>query len=188
MVSKKTKPNNGNGNHRTRKSGNGGDPHVTTHTLISPLPSLSTEQLLQRLGQLGLVNEEIASVFGVTIDKFQEVLFFNPQLHDILNDAKEHPNRKVEASLFKRALGYSIKEIHKVEGKPVKVVIKEIAPDVLAEIFWLKNRDPKRWRDTLEVRHTLRDRMSHAHDALRLGSSGPLSLPPGKDTDEDAEA
>ena len=26
-------------------------------------------------------------------------------------------------------------------------------PDVTAQIFWLKNRDPKRWRDAWQVEH-----------------------------------
>jgi hypothetical protein len=33
----------------------------------------------------------------------------------------------------------------------VKRVIKSQAPDVTAQIFWLKNRQPKEWRDKVEV-------------------------------------
>lgn len=149
------------------------DPYqfVSSHPSLS-IP-ISPEALLQRLGESGLTNEQIAPFFGLSVFQFQELISQNPDLQNILDQAKTIPNQQVESSLFKRALGYSVKEIHKVEGKPAKVIIKEIAPDVIADIFWLKNRDPKRWRDTLEVSHTLRDRFDRAHQALRLGYSGP---------------
>jgi hypothetical protein len=116
-----------------------------------------------------LTNDEIAHVFGLSVGQFQSILRDNPQLDDLLTDAKSHPNRRVEASLYRRAMGYQHREIHKVSGSPVKVIVKESPPDVLACIFWLKNRDPKRWRDTLEVTHTLRDRFDRAHQALQMG-------------------
>ena len=31
-----------------------------------------------------------------------------------------------------------------------KVVTKEVQPDVTAQIFWLKNRKPDKWRDRPE--------------------------------------
>ncbi len=142
---------------------------------ILSLPN-DAKSLLKLLGESGLTNEEIAPFFGLRVDQLQDVLFQNPDLADILNDAKQIPNKKVEAALFKRALGYQIKEIHKVEGRPSKVIVKEIAPDVIADIFWLKNREPKRWRDTIEVSHTLRDRLGRAHDALRLGQGSDKEL------------
>jgi len=39
----------------------------------------------------------------------------------------------------------------------------------------LKNRSPKRWRDVIEHRHTLKDRMERAHDALAERSRGMLT-------------
>lgn len=73
--------------------------------------------------------------------------------------------------MYKRALGYRVREVHKVEGKPIKVIEKELAPDVVADIFWLKNRDPKRWRDVIDMQFTLRDRLNRAHHALSEGRS-----------------
>lgn len=32
--------------------------------------------------------------------------------------------------------------------------VKEIAPDVTAQIFWLKNRRPDKWRDKQEIEHS----------------------------------
>lgn len=35
-----------------------------------------------------------------------------------------------------------------------KVVVKQVHPDVTAQIFWLKNRKPGQWRDKQEVEHS----------------------------------
>lgn len=32
--------------------------------------------------------------------------------------------------------------------------VKEIAPDTTAQIFWLKNRKPAKWRDKQEIEHS----------------------------------
>lgn len=59
----------------------------------------------------------------------------------------------VEDALFKRAIGYRYeeetkeREISASDKKVVKVTTKEVAPDVTAQIFFLTNRAPERWRD-----------------------------------------
>ena len=40
------------------------------------------------------------------------------------------------------------------ELKVTKVVVKQMHPDVTAQIFWLKNRKPGQWRDKQEVEHS----------------------------------
>ena len=64
---------------------------------------------------------------------------------------------EVENALLKRALGYSYYEITEepvldantgcIAFQIAKRVKKEIQPDTTAQIFWLKNRKPKIWRD-----------------------------------------
>ena len=40
--------------------------------------------------------------------------------------------------------------------KPVYAPYREhVPPDTTAAIFWLKNRDPARWRDAWQMEHTL---------------------------------
>ena len=40
--------------------------------------------------------------------------------------------------------------------KPVYAPYREhVPPDVTAAIFWLKNRDPARWRDAWQMEHVL---------------------------------
>lgn len=130
------------------------------------LPNMTPEAILEALAKAGLTNDEIAATFGMSPDQFDGLLNRRPNLYDILQEAKSEPNYKVEKALFKRALGYKIKEVTKENGRPTKVVLKEIAPDPVSCIFWLKNRDPKKWRDVVEMKFSLRDRMDRAHSAI----------------------
>lgn len=62
---------------------------------------------------------------------------------------------EVESALLKRALGYEYEETtteiyETLDGstrKHIKKVIRYIAPDVTAQIYWLNNRRPDRWRN-----------------------------------------
>jgi hypothetical protein len=136
---------------------------------------MDASKLILIMAKAGLTNEEMAVAIGMTPSKFSHMLQKHPDFRELLNEAREDPNHKVEQSLFKRALGYQVKEIVQKAGKPVQVTIKEFAPDPVSCIFWLKNRSPKRWRDFVEMKHTLADRMGRAHDAIAERSRGMLS-------------
>lgn len=136
---------------------------------------IDATKVVLTMAQAGMTNEEIAIAIGLTASKFGHMLQKHPDFRELLNEAREEPNHKVEQSLFKRALGYQVKEIVQKAGKPVQVTIKEFAPDPVSCIFWLKNRSPKRWRDVVEMKHTLADRMGRAHDAIAERSRGMLT-------------
>ena len=57
--------------------------------------------------------------------------------------------------IARRADGYSyntIKIFRDKNGKVIKVpYVEHVPPDVTAQIFWLKNRDPTHWRDAWQV-------------------------------------
>lgn len=68
------------------------------------------------------------------------------------------PEKQAEEALLRRALGFQQKEVYsedmvdKKTGEQLeilkrRVVSKEIAPDVRALLFWLKNRCPQRWSE-----------------------------------------
>ena len=70
----------------------------------------------------------------------------------------ETPLDDVEKALLRRALGFRQEEVHtedlcdKQTGEVLgsvrrRTVVKEVAPDVRALLFWLKNRRPARWRE-----------------------------------------
>ena len=73
-------------------------------------------------------------------------------------DIDSNPEKQAEDALLRRALGFKHKEIHsedmvdKKTGEQLeilkrRIVSKEIAPDVRALLFWLKNRCPQRWSE-----------------------------------------
>lgn len=120
---------------------------------------ISTEGLIKIEGWArdGYTDEEIAKVIGIHRDTLCQWKKKYPSIADTLKRGKDVVDRKVENSLLKRALGYSYEEITKEisidentgESKLVvtKVITKEVAPDVTAQIFWLKNRKPEVWKN-----------------------------------------
>ena len=66
----------------------------------------------------------------------------------------------VEQALLRRAVGFQIREevseeITDRDGNVLetlkhRVVAKEVPPDLRAIQFWLKNRQPERWREKVE--------------------------------------
>ena len=107
----------------------------------------------------GLTNDQIAHNIGVSGRSFAEWIARFPSLSSTLKKGKAPVDIEVENALLKRALGYDyeevITEIEEIgEGrqkKQVRKVKKHMPPDVTAQIFWLKNRRPGRWRDKIEA-------------------------------------
>lgn len=103
----------------------------------------------------GLTNEQIASNIGINPDTLYEWMKKFTEVKGAIKQGKEVVDRQVESALLKRALGYSYDEITYESGKEVKRVTKEVHPDTTAQIFWLKNRKPKEWRDKQQIDHTI---------------------------------
>mgnify|MGYP006311803415 CR=1 FL=1 len=74
---------------------------------------------------------------------------------EALKKGKQVVDAKVEKSLLKRALGYEFEEVkvtvNESGQKKVEKTKKQIKPDTTAQIFWLKNRLPDKWRDKHEI-------------------------------------
>lgn len=104
-----------------------------------------------KLARHGLTLDEIADFWNIHRATLYRWLRKYPEFSDALKKAKAEADRKVEESLYKRALGYKYEEKHYEKfGKEMvlkKTIEKQIAPDVTAQIFWLKNRRPENWRD-----------------------------------------
>lgn len=105
----------------------------------------------------GLTDEQLASNMGISRTTLNEWKKRFPNISDTLKKGKEVVDIQVENALLKRALGYQYKEITEEEKynpiteefniRVTKIVTKEVAPDTTAQIFWLKNRRPDKWRD-----------------------------------------
>lgn len=112
----------------------------------------------------GLIDEEIAKRLGIHISTLYEWKKRYTEFSDALKKGKEVIDYQVEDSLLKRALGFEYEE-KTFETVPdldtgghklvcTKVVTKIQPPDTTAQIFWLKNRQPKKWRDKQEIEHS----------------------------------
>ena len=105
----------------------------------------------------GLTDEQIAKNIGVNVRTLYAWQNDYPQISQALKRGKDVVDIQVENALLRRALGYSYNETTKeleldpLTGektlKTTKVVTKQVAPDTTAQIFWLKNRRPDKWRD-----------------------------------------
>jgi hypothetical protein len=134
--------------------------------------------------QLGATNLQLASLFSVKRDaiyvwrrkfaSFSSAVVAGKDIYD---------TTEVEKSLLKRAIGFEYDEVcnedivikGKGKGKSktflpatkIKVTRKMVVPDTAAIIFWLKNRQPERWKDISESRV----------DMKLKGSTGVLQIP-----------
>lgn len=107
--------------------------------------------LLEGWARDGLTDGQIAQNAGIGIRTLYEWKDKYPQISQALKKGKEVVDIQVENALLKRALGYDFQE-ERIEtstkdGTKVVQTIKHVPADVAAQIFWLKNRRPDRWRD-----------------------------------------
>jgi hypothetical protein len=121
-----------------------------------------TEDGLTRLtgwARDGLTNIQIAQNIGVGERTFSEWVARFPAISSALKKGKEPVDIQVENALLRRALGYdyeeTITEVEDLGGgrtkKHVRKVTKHVPADTTAQIFWLKNRKPKQWREKMEA-------------------------------------
>ena len=106
----------------------------------------------------GLTDEQIFKNLGISKNGFYVYRNKYNDFNDALKKGKEVADIEVENALFKRAIGYKykeiIKEVKEIDGKKstyIKEVTKEMAGDVGAQIFWLKNRKSSKWKDKQDI-------------------------------------
>lgn len=112
--------------------------------------------LLEAWARDGLTDEQIAHNCGINTATLYDWKKKYPEISESLKRGKEVVDIEVENALLKRAKGYEyleekveIEEDHrgKIKSRKVVQVMKQVAPDVGAAAFWLKNRRPDVWRD-----------------------------------------
>lgn len=105
--------------------------------------------LLEGWARDGLTDEQIAHNMGVSRKTLAEWKKKYSDIGDTLKKGKEVVDYEVENALLKKALGYKVKEQKFINGELFEIE-REIPPDTTAQIFWLKNRRPDKWRDKVE--------------------------------------
>ena len=115
----------------------------------------------------GLTKEQIAKNMGISRDTLNEWEKKYSDISDTLKKGRDIADIQVENALFERARGgihevkknFKLKETYydqmgrKCEKERLETAIDEvyIPGDTTAQIFWLKNRLPEKWRDKQSV-------------------------------------
>lgn len=136
---------------------------------------LTPEGLLKLEGwaREGLTDEQIAHNMGVSRSTLNKWKSEYSDISDTLKKGKEIVDLQVENALLKRALGYEYEEVlEKYEYGELterKVAKKQVVPDTTAQIFWLKNRRPDKWKDKqdVQVSGTLEAEQTKLDDLIR---------------------
>lgn len=127
-------------------------------------PWLTDDGLLRVEGWArdGLIDSQIAHNMGIAYSTFRDWCGKFPALSAALKKGKAPVDIEVENALLKRAKGYSytetIEEIktygkkdkdgnYKIKERHIRKVTKEVPGDVTAQIYWLNNRRPDRWKN-----------------------------------------
>lgn len=124
-----------------------------------------------KLCQLGATDKDLAEFFNVHESTINQWKLDYPQFSESLKKSKADLDAQVEKSLFSRAMGYKHNEdkIFNHNGKPLVIPTeKHYPPDTTACIFWLKNRQPDKWREKQEQSEgdSLTDALNNLADKL----------------------
>lgn len=115
-------------------------------------------QQAYKLCLLGAKDTELANFFEVsevTINAWKQK---HPTFLKSLREGKQVADAQVANRLYNRACGFKATDTkfatHEGLITDSQEYIKEYPPDTTAAIFWLKNRQPDKWRDRQEVQAT----------------------------------
>ena len=117
---------------------------------------------VEQCAKSGLDIKTTAEKLNISTSELKELMNELPRAGEAFAKGKKSsPAQLVEDALLKRALGFKQEEIYsedmvdrktgeQLETLKRRVVSKQIAPDVRALLFWLKNRCPQRWSEKQE--------------------------------------
>tara|TARA_R110000850_G_C9632617_1_gene432295 strand:- start:71 stop:490 length:420 start_codon:yes stop_codon:yes gene_type:complete len=102
---------------------------------------------------MGATDERLAEFFDVCVATINNWKREHPEFLASIKRGKHDADSEVVNSLFGRAKGYNyteIKDEKSEQGVKHTETLKHVHADTGAAIFWLKNRQPKQWRDKQE--------------------------------------
>lgn len=103
---------------------------------------------------LGATDKDLASFFDTTEQTINSWKANYPEFLESLKRGKEQADAVVASKLYHRAIGYEHEDTQfaTFQGQITdsQTYIKHYPPDTTAAIFWLKNRQPSKWRDKTE--------------------------------------
>lgn len=120
-------------------------------------PSSFTDKLVLAIlefAKTGATDAQIAVKFGIAESTLYAWKGKYPTFAEALRDAKDMADELVEMALFQRAVGYQHPDLHFSAYEGVVTAtpyVKCLPPDTSAATFFLKNRQPEKYRDAQKV-------------------------------------
>lgn len=106
--------------------------------------------IICELAKEGKTEAEIAATVGIHVNTLYLWKTKHKEFMWALKDSKHTADELVEASLFRKACGYSHDAVkHVVINGSIEEIdyVEHYPPSDVAAIFWLKNRKPDQWRE-----------------------------------------
>jgi hypothetical protein len=112
--------------------------------------------LARKLAMVGLTDVETAAVLEVSEKTINNWKRLHIEFRAALKEGKANADANVAHKLYRRACGYSHEAVKivadaKTGSEHIVPYVEHYPPDTTACIFWLKNRQPARWRDRHEL-------------------------------------
>jgi len=107
---------------------------------------------------MGADDAKLAELFDVTEQTINNWKHDHPVFFESLKEGKEVADANVASALYMRAVGCSHPDVHvsNFQGSiTVTPITKHYPPETAAGIFWLKNRQPKLWKDRVEIKEEI---------------------------------
>jgi hypothetical protein len=99
---------------------------------------------------------EVADILGIGLATLYRWKLDHPAFLRVFKLGKAEADNRVERSLYSRAIGYDYiaeKPSMTRQGQKTMRYRKHIPPDTTAALWYLKNRRPEQWRDSLRHEH-----------------------------------
>ena len=111
---------------------------------------------VRKLCLLGMTDVELANFFEISEQTLNTWKRKHPEFLESMNAGKAEADSSVAEKLYQRALGYRHPAVKifmpKGAERPVYAPYTErYPPDTQAASLWLRNRQPKKWRDKQEI-------------------------------------
>lgn len=117
----------------------------------------------KRLYELGQTDKQICAALEITEATLTNWKHEHEEFFASIKSAKEKADDRVEKSLYKNATGYNYKAQKPMtvsdgngDGSHIELAeyTEHVPAQTVAQIFWLKNRRPDRWRDRQQIEHS----------------------------------
>ena len=105
---------------------------------------------------LGADDKDLARMFEVDERTINRWKVAHPEFCQSIKEGKDIADAEIAKALYQRAKGYAHDEVHvsNYQGQiTLTELVKKYPPDTTAASLWLRNRQPAKWRDKVDINH-----------------------------------